>query len=290
MKRKIIQIDEEKCTGCAKCVPNCPEGAIQIIDGKARLVSDLFCDGLGACLGHCPEGAITIEEREAEKYDERKVMENIVRHGPNTIRAHLAHLRDHNQMAELSQALAVLKEKGIPNPMHAAPAAGAGHAHAAHGGCPGSRSMEFAARRAPAAGGRDDAAGTRPSQLGHWPVQLHLMSPTAPQYQGADVLLSADCVAYALGDFHKDYLRGKALAIACPKLDEGQEVYVEKIRSLIDDARINTLTVMIMEVPCCMGLLNLAQEAARGAARKVPVKCITVGIQGDIQGEEWVAA
>ncbi|MHB9026151.1 MAG: 4Fe-4S ferredoxin [Armatimonadota bacterium] len=130
--------------------------------------------------------------------------------------------------------------------------------------------------------------GTRPSQLRQWPVQLHLVSPMAPYFQGADVVLAADCVAYSLGDFHKDYLKGKSLAIACPKLDDGQDVYVEKIKSLIDDAKINTLTVMIMEVPCCSGLLNLARRASESAGKKVPIKCITVGLRGDVLAEEWV--
>jgi NAD-dependent dihydropyrimidine dehydrogenase PreA subunit len=286
MKRKIIRIDEDKCTGCGDCVPNCPEGAIRIIDGKARLVGDLLCDGLGACLGHCPEGAIAIEERDAEPYDERKVMENVARQGPGVVRAHLEHLRDHGQGRELGVAMDVLWEKGMPNPLQAGPAGGAAHAHAAHAGCPGSRIRQFGAK--PQEGG--DTAGARPSQLGHWPVQLHLVSPMAPQYRGADVLLSADCVAYALGDFHRDYLRGRALAIACPKLDEGQETYVEKIRSLIEDAKINTLTVMIMEVPCCGGLLRLAQEAARQSQRKIPIRCIVVGVEGGVLRDEWIGA
>lgn len=284
MQRKIINIDEKKCTGCALCIPNCPEGAIRFIDGKARLISDLFCDGLGACLGHCPEGAITIEEREAEPYDERRVMENIVKQGPNTIKAHLEHLQGHGQDEYLAAALAVLKEKGIKNPLEKEEDMHAEHQHDAHGGCPGARSMSFG-QKAKDAG---DETGKRPSQLSHWPVQLHLISPMAPQFQGSDLLLSADCVAYALGDFHKDYLKGKSLAIACPKLDEGQEVYVEKLKALIDEAKINTLTVMIMQVPCCRGLLNIAQEAASQASRKVPVKCAVVGLQGEILQEEWV--
>lgn len=282
MNRKIITIDQDKCTGCGDCIPNCPEGAIQMIDGKARLVSDLMCDGLGACLGHCPVGAITIEEREAEPYDERKVMENIVRQGANTIKAHLEHLRDHQQNDYLAEAVRVLDEKGLPNPLkEVTPAGAAAHAHG--GGCPGARQMGFAA---PAAGG--DEVGQRPSQLTHWPVQLHLLSPQAPHYRGSDLLLAADCTAFALGDFHRDYLKGKTLAIACPKLDEGQEVYIEKIRALIDEAKINTLTVMIMQVPCCGGLLRLAQTAAAEAKRKVPVKCIVVSLQGSILKEEWV--
>jgi len=284
MKRNIINIDQEKCTGCELCIPNCPEGAIQIIDGKARLVSDLLCDGLGACLGHCPEGAITIEEREAEPYDERKVMAKMIPQGPNTVRAHLEHLRDHGENELLAQAIAVLDEKGIDNPLKAEQEEQAmNQPHAPHGGCPGSRAMNFAAKPTEA-----DESGKRPSQLTHWPIQLHLMSPMAPHYKGADVLLAADCTAFSLGDFHKDYLKGKTLAIACPKLDDGQDAYVQKIKALIDDAGINTLTVMIMEVPCCRGLLMMAKQAADQAERKVPIKCIVVGLQGDIVSEDWV--
>jgi len=135
MKRSIIKIDEEKCTGCALCIPNCPEGAIQIIDGKARLVSDLMCDGLGACLGHCPEGAITVEEREAEPYDEKKVMENIVKAGPNTIKAHLDHLKVHGQDEFYQQAIEYLKENNIELPQEKEKTMN----HAPHSGCPGSK-------------------------------------------------------------------------------------------------------------------------------------------------------
>jgi NAD-dependent dihydropyrimidine dehydrogenase PreA subunit len=282
MKRNIIIIDEEKCTGCGECIPNCPEGAIQIIDGKARLMSDLLCDGLGACLGHCPENAITIEEREAGEYDERKVMENIVKQGMNTVRAHLAHLKEHRQDAYYNQAVAYLEEQGVPIPrptevdMHGTPP----------GECPGSRMMAFAREDSAA----EVLAGKQPSQLTHWPIQMHLLSPNAQYYQHADMLLAADCVAFSLGDFHKDYLKGKALGIACPKLDEGKEIYLEKLKSLIDGAKINTLTVMIMEVPCCSGLLHLALQATAQADRKIPVKCVVVGIQGDIVKEEWVEA
>jgi len=154
-------------------------------------------------------------------------------------------------------------------------------------GCPGSRMMAFEKKGEEVAG---EAVGKVNSQLRQWPIQLHLISPTAPYYQGADVLLTADCVAYALGGFHSDYLKGKSLAIACPKLDEGQDVYVEKIKSWIEEAKINTLTVLIMQVPCCMGLLNLAQQAAQESKRKVPVKYIVVGLQGDILREEWASA
>lgn len=278
MKREIITIDEEKCNGCGLCIPNCPEGALQIIDGKARLVSDLMCDGLGACLGHCPEGAISVEEREAVPYDERRVMENIIEAGPNTIRAHLAHLREHGQTEFLNQALDVLKEKGVEVPGDEAP-----EAPTSHVGCPGSQSIAFEKETVAAA-----EEGSRPSQLTHWPVQMHLLSPNAPQYQGADLLLAADCTAFSLGDFHKDFLKGRALAIACPKLDDGQEIYLEKLKTLIDQAKINTLTVLIMQVPCCGGLLRLAQNAIAAASRKIPVKVVVVNVQGEILKEEWV--
>lgn len=151
-------------------------------------------------------------------------------------------------------------------------------------GCPGSRMQDFR----PAAVAEEVTAGKVKSQLRQWPIQMHLISPAAPYYQGADVLLTADCVAYSMGGFHSEYLKGKAIGIACPKLDEGQEVYVDKIKSWLDDAKINTLTVMIMQVPCCQGLLNLARQAAQQALRKVPIKAIVVGLQGEILSEEWV--
>ena len=284
MKRKIIHIDEDKCTGCGLCIPNCPEGAIQVIDGKARLVRDLFCDGLGACLGHCPENAITIKDCEAEPYDEARVMVNIVKAGEEAIKVHLEHLRDHQQHAFLAQAVQYLDQRGIKNPL-VRPVSETAKPVPAHGGCPGARAMAFQATSAEPA---TAVLGARPSELTHWPVQLHLISPSAPHFQGADLLLAADCTAYAFGDFHKDFLKGKALAIACPKLDSEQGVYEEKLTALIDDARINTLTVLIMQVPCCGGLLRLAQGAASRAKRKVPIKCIVVSIQGGILKEEWV--
>lgn len=287
--RKVIKIDEDKCNGCGLCIPNCPEGALQVIDGKVRLVSDLFCDGLGACIGHCPQEAIVIEEREAGEYNERKVMANVVKQGENVVKAHLEHLREHGQTGYLREAMDYLREKGIENPLQKAfmqKTASSGHNHAVPGGCPGAKTMDF--RKEGAAAKKEEEAGSRQSQLRQWPIQLHLISPLAPYYQKADVLLSADCVAYTVGDFHKDYLKGKSIAIACPKLDEGQDIYAEKIKSLIDDAKINTLTVMIMQVPCCGGLLAVAKEAFALVKRKIPVKVIVVSLQGDILSEEWV--
>jgi len=282
MKRQIIKIDDNKCNGCGICVPNCAEGALQIIDGKARLISDLFCDGLGACLGHCPEGAIEVEEREAEPYNETWVMaENIVKAGPATIKAHLKHLKDHGQDQFVKEALDYLAANNIPNPLleqvTIAPQA------PAHTGCPGSRAMQF---NKPAETATLTSA--QPSQLTQWPVQLHLVSPEAPYYKKSDLLIASDCSAFAAGNFHSDFLKGRSLAIACPKLDKGLEIYVEKITAMIDRAEVNTITVLMMEVPCCGGLLSIVKEALQKASRKVPVKKMILSLQGEVIREEWV--
>ena len=273
MKRKIIKIDEDKCNGCGLCIPNCPEGALQIIDGKARLVSDLFCDGLGACIGHCPEGAIEIEEREAEKYDEKKVMQNIITAGDNTIKAHLEHLKEHGEHEYLSQAIDALNEAGVEIPKVSS--------EGCAGSCPGAKEMDFRNTK------DGEKEGDVSSQLRQWPVQMHLINPQASFFQNADVALVADCVAFSLGDFHQTYLKGKSIGIACPKLDSEKEIYVEKIISWIDDAKINTLTVLTMEVPCCGGLLQIAKQAASQSKRKIPLKHVVVGIKGDVLSEEW---
>jgi len=281
MMRDVIDIDEEKCTGCGLCIPGCPEGALQLIDGKARLVADYLCDGLGACVGECPEGAMTVSKKEVGDYDERRVMENIVKQGDNTIKAHLKHLKDHDQTEFLAIALEVLKEKKIVLKADESPAP-VGHAQS---GCPGSRTLQFDRKesRGP------EPAGEQPSELGQWPIQLHLVSPGAPYFKGADVLLAADCTAFAIGGFHRKFLKNKSLAIACPKLDSGMEIYIDKLAALMDEAKINTLTVMRMQVPCCGGLTVLASKAGEKAQRKVPVKEIVVGVQGDIVSEEWVS-
>ncbi|MBN2719230.1 MAG: 4Fe-4S binding protein [Deltaproteobacteria bacterium] len=258
-KRSIVKIDEEKCTGCGLCVPACAEGAIQIIDGKARLVADNLCDGLGACLGDCPEDAITIEEREADEFDEAAVEANI-RQTPTA----------------------------SSSPVRSVAASGHhGHGHGGGGGCPGMRTITFEDQPKGTVKPAENCGPTS-SALRQWPIQMHLVSPTAPYYIGADVLLAADCVAFSVGDFHQSYLQGKALAVACPKLDDGQDTYLRKLVAMIDDAKINTLTVMIMEVPCCTGLLGLAKEAASRATRKVPIKKIVVSLKGELLSEDWV--
>lgn len=292
MQREIVKIDEDLCNGCGDCVPGCHEGALQIIDGKARLISDLMCDGLGACIGHCPQGAISIEKREAEPYDERKVMEIMVEKGQNTVIAHMKHLKDHNETGFLKEAVNYLKENADSLTFDAGEVIrtvhfynNGGHSHEG-GGCPGSRTRSFAA--APTLAGVSVAEAPVRSELTHWPVQMHLINPAASHYRSADVVLAADCVAYSMDGFHRKYLKGKALAIACPKLDQGPDIYVEKIRRLIDEAQINTLHLMIMQVPCCGGLTRMVEIAQSQAQRKVPVKRTVIGIQGEVLSEEWV--
>jgi len=206
MKRSIIKIDEEKCNGCGACVSGCHEGALQLINGKAVLINDLYCDGLGACIGDCPVGAITLEEREAEPYDENK-----------------------------------------------------------------------------------QAIKPTPSELRQFPVQLHLLNPQAVFFQKANVLLAADCTAFASGEFHSRFLKGKMLAIACPKLDANLQTYIDKLTVMIDAAQIDTLTVLIMEVPCCDGLVRIAQKAREQAQRHIPIKVIVVSVQGEVISENWIS-
>ncbi|HEX7500599.1 MAG TPA: 4Fe-4S dicluster domain-containing protein [Polyangia bacterium] len=275
MERQIIRIDESKCDGCGICCEGCPEGALQMIDGKARLVSEITCDGLGACVGECPQGAITVEKREAAAYDERTTLDGIIPKGVATLRAHLKHLHERGQTTYLKQALAHLEDLG-----HAVPEY---REKIAHQGCPGSAPRSFV--RVP------DAVANRvglTSQLAQWPVQLHLISPMNPVFQGADLLLAADCVAFALPDFNQKWLPGKKLAIACPKLDQGMDIYRDKLVALVDEAQVGTISVMIMEVPCCGGLLRLAQEAVAHSTRKVPIEAIVVALDGEIRRETWV--
>jgi NAD-dependent dihydropyrimidine dehydrogenase PreA subunit len=296
MKRQIIQIDEEKCNGCGECVPNCHEGALQIIDDKARLISDLMCDGLGACIGHCPEGAITMEEREAEPYNETLVMGEMIKKGKNTVIAHLKHLKEHDQKEFVKEGVGFLKDheheidfklEEVMEALHPKQLVveQSQHVHGS-GGCPGSQSMSFGANSSEPT--TQVAAGEIPSQLTHWPVQMHLLNPGAPHFHNTDLVLAADCTAFSMGDFHNRFLKGKTLAIACPKLDHNREVYVEKLVSLIDDAMINTIQVIKMQVPCCTGLVQLAQMALENAERKVPIKSVTIGIDGSIMQEVWI--
>jgi len=294
MNRDIIKIDDDKCTGCGLCVPNCHEGALQIIDGKVRLISDLMCDGLGACIGHCPEGAITIESREAEPYDETKVMAIMVTKGFNTVVAHLRHLREHNETVFLKQGMAYLianqsklefMVEDVKKAVHQQDNTSSG-AGCNNGGCPGSKTVIFDPAEIKMADNQNN--GSLQSQLRQWPVQLHLINPGASHFIGSDLLVASDCSAFTLGDFHQNWLKNKTLVIACPKLDQGKEIYLQKFISLIENAKVNTITVLIMEVPCCGGLLQLVEMAIARSERKVPVKAVTVSIRGEVLREDWV--
>ena len=276
-KRKIIKIVLDKCTGCGLCIPNCPEGALQIIDGKARLISDLFCDGLGACLGHCPEGAIVIEEREAEKYDEKKVMANIVKQGKNTIKAHLIHLRDHGEKELLDLAIEYLNENNpeinVPELVH-----GGEDGHSGHGGgCPGSKMRDM--RKEENKETKTEVGELTP-EIQNWPVQIMLVPVHAPYFNGADLLIAADCVPFAYPKFHQDLLKGKILLIGCPKLDDNG-LYAEKLGQIIKDNDIKSVTVAHMEVPCCFGILQSVEAAIEASGKNIAMKEATIGIKGN---------
>jgi ferredoxin len=285
MKRKIIRIDHDVCNGCGQCLPNCPEGALQLIDGKARLVSDLFCDGLGACIGTCPLGAIHVEEREAQAYDERRVMANIVTQGANVIKAHLDHLAAHNELVYLEQARQFLCEKGVPVP--GAEKANASGFHS----CPGSkmhdrRDQETAPpAAAPNTGTGRPAAASTPgvpmlSELRTWPVQLQLLNPQASFFDNADLLIAADCVPFAHASFHQDFIKGKVPIIFCPKLDNTIDQYLEKLTAILTLHTVRSLHVVHMEVPCCSGTTALVRQALARSGKDIPIHDYTISIQG----------
>lgn len=240
-RRKVVKIDEEKCDGCGQCATACAEGAIEIVDGKARLASESYCDGLGACLGECPQDAITIEEREAEEFDE----EAVKRH---------------------------LGEKGEERPAGAAAPGSA---------CPGSvpRVIERCEIQE-AAGGPGEKAKT-PSQLGNWPVQIQLLPARAPYFDGAHLLIAADCVPFAYADFHNRILSNKTLLIGCPKLDNA-DFYRRKLAQIFIQNDIRSIDVVYMEVPCCFGIVHLVHEALKESGKGIPLKLLKVGIRGDI--------
>jgi ferredoxin len=233
--RKIIRIDEDKCNGCGACVPACAEGALQIMDGKAKLISETYCDGLGACLGECPQGAITIEDREAEEFDEE---------------AAKAHLEEHEH-----------DEKDLPC------------------GCPSATVSQF--ERQEATGSATVEREAQPSMLGHWPVQLTLVPPTAPFLQGVDLVLASDCVPFAYAGFHRDFLKNHSLLVACPKLDDFQ-AHLKKLTDILSRSSVKSLTVVHMEVPCCSGLVHMARQAIQLSGKAIPLKEVTIGIKGDL--------
>ena len=256
-KRKIIEIDREKCNGCGFCTTACAEGALVLDqEKKAVLVKEIFCDGMGACLDVCPVGALKVVEKDSSEYDAKAAFEH------------------------------VLKTQGVEaaKKVHGAPvrhAEGHGQAHGAvphFGGCPGSMAREIR----PSENKSAPAAGSVQSELSQWPIQLHLISPAAPYFNECDLLIAADCTAFTLGSFHQDLLKGKKLVIACPKLDE-TDTYVEKIAELLRNNTVYSLTVVIMEVPCCSGLFQIVQQAVELSGTKMPVKRIVIGLDGSIR-------
>ena len=282
MKRKIISIDETKCTGCGQCIPDCPEGALQIIEGKARLVSDLFCDGLGACIGTCPEGAISVIEREAVPYDEKVVMATIVRQGAPVIRAHLEHLAGHGQRELYAQAIEYLQEKAIGVPDHHGPVCppqpGQG-GRSPFASCPGSAARSIP--KNPSAPDQQPPVNAE-SELRQWPVQLSLLNSGAQYFDNADLLIAADCVPFAYAGFHQEFLRGRIVIIFCPKLDQDIEGYIAKMAEIFSRHTIKSISIVHMEVPCCNGVRYVVEKALERAKKKIPLTDTTILINGGL--------
>jgi ferredoxin len=266
--RKIININEELCTGCDSCITGCPEQAIQLVetpDGiKARLVKDIYCDGLGACLGTCPTGALMIEERASDPYDDDATIKRIKEVAPEVLDIHVKHLEEHaNELATTHQhELDVF------------------HHPKAHEstGCPSAQMMHWAEDEE----NQTENSARIKSELRQWPVQLHLVSPSAPYFQNANIAFIADCVPLCYPNFHQDFLKGKAIAICCPKLDDVQE-YIPKIAQIIKLGNPKSIQVVHMTVPCCFGLGALVEEAKKQAESDLPIEEVIIGIKGEKQ-------
>lgn len=252
--RKIVKIDEDKCDGCGLCINACAEGALQIIDGKARLVSDKYCDSLGACLGECPRGAIIIEEREAEPFDEEAVKEHLAEE--NSLQAESPCGCPGSAVRQFE------KKETLPC------------------GCPSGSVAEFST--ASNIHEKKTPESYQPARLGHWPLQLTLVPPKAPFLQGADLLLAADCTAFSYGAFHRDFLADRALLVACPKLDN-YDAHQAKLTEILQQSDVKSLTVLRMEVPCCAGLTRMAMQAILSSNKTVPFKEVILGIRGEIK-------
>ncbi|MFA5851344.1 MAG: 4Fe-4S binding protein [Spirochaetales bacterium] len=250
--RTIIERDQGKCNGCGLCETGCPEGALKVIAGKARLVGESLCDGLGACIGRCPQDAIRFIEKDAADYDEIAVLKEILPQGAATLRAHFDHLDSHGQDLYLSKAVEYLNAQGISIPA----------------------GFERFGQQKPFVFSKPSGQ----SSLKNWPIQLHLANPKAANFETADLVIAADCTAFALGSFHADIMTEKSLVIACPKLDSGKDLYVSKLSAMLKQAR--SVSVILMEVPCCSGLLKLAQEARTLAGSNITLNVLVVGIDG----------
>ena len=239
--RKIIEIDEELCDGCGQCVPACAEGAIEVIDGKARLVSEKYCDGLGACLGECPTGALRVIEREAEDFDEQAVEE---------------YLREKEQAEKAAEDFAV------PS-------------------CPSTRLQAFAPASACEEVNIPTQQTSTVSALSHWPVQIHLVPPTAPFLKDAELLVVADCVPIAYPSLHQDFIRGKVVLVGCPKFDDVPQ-YIQKFADIFKSVNVKSITAVVMEVPCCSGLPMIIKRAVEVAGKEIPMKQVIISTRGQV--------
>ncbi|MBU4217145.1 4Fe-4S binding protein [Candidatus Parcubacteria bacterium] len=254
MKRKIIQIDEELCNGCGACTHVCAEAALEIVNGKAKLVRDFFCDGMGACLDVCPVDALKVVEKDTDAYDVEKTAEHV-----RKARGEEAVKNVHGYQAEDEKEIA-----GAPMAC----------------GCSGSMMRDFSDTPPPSPNNIEQTSAV--SELRQWPVQLHLVSPAAPYFKDADLLISADCVPFAYANFHNKFLKNKKLIMFCPKLDSGQEEYVEKLTELFQTQNIRSVTLVRMEVPCCGGVEYLVTEAIKRAGVNVIIKDYTISIRGEV--------
>lgn len=278
MKRKIIEINEELCNGCGNCVTGCSEGALKIINGKAKVVNDKFCDGFGDCIGHCPTGALKIVERETVEFDQNAVEDHLrANYNEDAVakmkEAQMKHSQNHSSADE--------KNHGGHNSQQQH------HQQHSHGGCPSARFMNLSKPKESASdsnqsSNENSTPGIINSELRQWPVQLHLVSPQHPSFKDCDLLMAADCVAFTFADFHRKLLKGKTLAIACPKLDD-TDGYVEKLAEIFKYNNIKSVTCAVMEVPCCNGLLRIVKTALASSGASIPVKTIMIGIDGSIK-------
>lgn len=241
VKRKIIEIDDELCDGCGNCIPSCAEGALEIVDGKAKVVADIYCDGLGACLGECPVGALKVVEREADEFDEEAV------------EAYLSEKEKNKGGAEETLAC----------------------------GCPSAQIQNFESSITCDEANRPADLEKLDSALSHWPVQIRLIPPTAPFLKGADLLVVADCVPIAFPSLHRDFLKGKAVMVGCPKFDDAQE-YIDKFAEIFRTAGIKRITVVVMEVPCCSGLPMIVKKGLEASGKKIPLEEVVVSVRGKI--------
>lgn len=271
MKRKIIRVDETKCNGCGLCIPHCQEGALQLIDGKARVISELFFDGLDACIGDCPQGAIRIVERESEPYDEAEVMGKMVHQGDKVVRAHLKYLRAHGEFRLLAIATEYLREQGLPVPAPETP----GKTSAA---CPGTVARKIAASMKSRMGWDKEPPAGR-----HWPIQLDFVDPDAQCFDRAELLISGDCVAYMHEEFRRDLQGEKILIVFCPKLNPNCAEYVEKLAEIFLKHEIDSITAAAMAAACCGGMVALIREALQKAGKQIEIIVKIIGLDGEIQ-------